>query len=99
MDAIININYKYCMKISFHSIFIRERRRTDGNKAKGILSFNRRLGRLAVESVIDSIGRYNKSDQAAYMKACIYNAPLKSSAAIASQIIEYKYEHLGNGAE
>lgn len=53
----------------------------------------------AVESVIDSIGRYNKSDQAAYMKACIYNAPLKSSAAIASQIIEYKYEHLGNGAE
>lgn len=47
----------------------------------------------AMDQVTDAFGNYDKSDPAAFMKACIYNAPLKSSARQAANIIEYRAAH------
>lgn len=47
----------------------------------------------AVDTAIDSIAAYEKSDPSAYMKACLYDAPLRSNALTASQIAEYRRMH------
>ncbi|MBO4563449.1 MAG: helix-turn-helix domain-containing protein [Clostridia bacterium] len=52
-----------------------------------------RLDTDALDGVLIALGAYDKTDPSAYLKACLYNAPLQSSAEITSQISEYRRGH------